>query len=123
MMMNLKSCPWLLGWLAPGLLMIAPRVFSAPAESSIEASIQAIRAVGPEGQGNAQASQAWGRWSQAKAAELPRLLAGMDGANDLALNWLRSAVEAIAERELQAGRSLPLAVLSEYLLDTRHNPR
>lgn len=107
-----------------GCLVLAPLVFPILGFSAaLDPAIQAIRAVGPEGQGNAQATQAWNQLIQSNADALPRLLAGMDGANDLAVNWLRSAVETIAERELKAGRPLPLAALNAYLVDTRHNPR
>jgi len=82
-----------------------------------------IRAVGPEGQGNAAASAAWKRLSQGDATTLLPILAAMDGANDYALNWLRPAVDAIASREMSAGRKLPLADLGKFLLETGHNPR
>jgi hypothetical protein len=47
----------------------------------------------------------------------------MDGANDLAVNWLRAAVDAICGRVLNAGGSLPLSDLGTFLLETRHNPK
>jgi hypothetical protein len=72
--------------------------------------VRVLRAVGPEGQGNAAASAAW-------------LLVAMDGANDYALNWLRAAVDAVAGRELAAGHLLPLPELKQFLQQTEHNPR
>ena len=51
------------------------------------------------------------------------ILDAMDGANDYALNWLRSAFESIAERELKAGKPIPLSELGGFLLDVRHHPR
>jgi len=85
--------------------------------------VRVIRAVGPEGQGNAAASVAWKALTAGNAATLRPLLEAMDGANDYALNWLRAAVDAIAGRELAAGRPLPLPDLKQFLRETEHNPR
>ncbi len=85
--------------------------------------VRAIRAVGPEGQGNAAASVAWKQLANGNVTTLVPLLAAMDGANDYALNWLRAAVDAIASREQAAGHPLPLAELKQFLGRTEHNPR
>ena len=85
--------------------------------------IQAIRAVGPEGRGNAAATAAWKKLAAADARSLTTILGAMDGANDLALNWLRSAVDTVAGREEAAGRKLPVADLKKFLADTTHHPR
>jgi hypothetical protein len=50
-------------------------------------------------------------------------LTALDGAGPLAANYLRAAVETIAEREIAAGRTLPSAELETFLLDRSHNPR
>jgi len=39
-----------------------------------------------------------------EAATLLPILDAMDGANDYALNWLRVAIESIAERELKQAK-------------------
>ena len=64
----------------------------------ISDSLKTIRAVGPEGKGNVAAAQAWKSLAQVKPAALPQILAAMDGANPLAANWLRAAVDTIASR-------------------------
>ena len=86
-------------------------------------SIEVIRAVGPEGIGNAKASAAWKQLAAGDSGTLVMLLDGMDGANDYTLNWLRAAVDTITSRELKAGKALPLAELGKFLLETSHNPR
>jgi hypothetical protein len=53
--------------------------------------VRVLRAVGPEGQGNAAASVAWKKLAAGNAATLGPLLVAMEGANDYALNWLRAA--------------------------------
>ena len=82
-------------------------------------SIQTIRAVGKEGQGNAAAAKAWQRLAKAEASALPEILAAMDGANPLAANWLRAAVDTIAARE----GKLPLGNLQKFLANKNHDPR
>jgi hypothetical protein len=101
----------------PGASTVAAR----PSEETIEA-LRAIRAVGPEGYGNVNASVAWKKLAQGDAGTLIHILAAMDGANDLALNWLRAAVDSNSGRVLSSGGSLPLADLGLFLQDTRHSP-
>lgn len=106
--------------LAATLLTTAAAHAAAP---TVADSLQTIRAVGPEGRGNVAASSAWKTLASQEPAQLPAILAGMDDANDLAVNWLRAAVEAIAGREQLAGRPLPLSPLRAFLQDTRHSAR
>jgi hypothetical protein len=89
----------------------------------LAAAVQTLRAVGPEGRGNADAAAAWRKLAAADTVAVPDLLAAMDGANDYALNWLRAAVEAIAQREANAGRKAKAADLEAFLADTKHHPR
>ena len=96
---------------------------SATPPPEIAEPLKTIRAVGPEGRGNLEASAAWKKLAESKAVMLLPILEAMDGANDYALNWLRSAFDAIASRELGEGAKLPLPELGKFLLDTRHNPR
>src|SRR5437763_1106018 len=46
--------------------------------------------------------------------------AACDGADPAAANWLRAAVDAIAERELAAGHALPAAQLEAFVRQTNH---
>ncbi len=102
------------GWISAALAG-QPREFAD--------SLAAIRSVGPEGRGNAEAAAAWKKLAAGDANTLVPLLGGMDGANDLALNWLRAAVDTLTARVLSAGGNLPLPDLGMFLLETRHNPR
>lgn len=86
-------------------------------------AVQTIRTVGAEGRGNADASVAMRELAKAGARDLTTILAGMDGASPLALNWLRSAVESIVAREQAAGRPLPVAELEKFVGQTSHHPR
>jgi hypothetical protein len=109
------------------LLLIPALVFATPASQaaavSLSRALSTIRAVGPEGQGNAEASVAWQNISARDANDLVAILKSMNGANDLAVNWLRAAVETIAAREAAAGKPLPLPALEKFLGDTKNDPR
>jgi hypothetical protein len=108
-----------------GILVILVWVGAATADQprEIAEALGTIRAVGPEGSGNAEAAAAWKQLARGDATTLLPLLGAMDGANDLALNWLRAAADSITGRVLSAGGSLPLPDLGMFLLETRHNPR
>ena len=90
--------------------------------SPVTDALPAIRGVDHEGKGNAAAAKAWGVIAAAEAAALPDILAGMDGANPIAANWLRSAIDAVVTK---AGGSakLPVDSLVRFLADTKHDPR
>lgn len=97
---------------------------AAAAESNrIATLLSAIRAVGPQATGHAQAAAAWAELARQPADRLPQLLAALDGANPLAANWIRTAIDAVAERQLAAGQPLPAAELERFLRDTSHDAR
>jgi hypothetical protein len=77
-----------------------------------------IKAVGKEGKGNAAASQAWAELVRQGPEALLPTLAAFDDASPPAANWLRPAVDAIAERAHQEGK-LSAADLEKFVRDTR----
>lgn len=79
-----------------------------------------IKSVGKEGKGNVDAAQAWRELVKEGPDALLVILGGLDDAKPLAANWLRSAVDAIAERTVQAGKPLPAAKLEAFVRDTKH---
>jgi hypothetical protein len=101
-------------------LLLLPVAASA---ADITELVKPIKAVGREGAGNAEAAAAWKELSRCGVDALVPLLAAMDGASPTAANWLRSAVDAIVERETAAGRPLPVRNLEAFLRDTRHAGR
>lgn len=86
-------------------------------------ALDTLRAVGPNGEGNQVAAAAWQQAAQADVSQVPSLLAGLDGANPLAANWIRTAVEAVCERAVRDEGTLPKAALERFVLDTTHDPR
>src|SRR5258708_16753795 len=93
------------------------------AADDVAPEIRVIRAVEAEGRGNKEATLAWRKLARQPARALPAILAALDGANPIAANYLRSAVETIAQRELEDGGKLPAAELEKFVRDTRHDPR
>jgi len=89
----------------------------------VERMIETIRTAGPAGQGNAEAAAAWQRLTESTAEELPTVLAGIDNCSPLSANWIRAAVDAIAERELAQKGTLPTKRLERFVLDTNHDSR
>jgi len=79
-----------------------------------------IKAVGKEGVGNVEAGKAWKELVAKGAGVLPDVLAGMDDANPVAVNWLRGAVEAIQDKADAKGEKIPQAKIEAFLLDTKH---
>jgi len=104
-------------------ILVGSALLVLPAQADLKSDVAAIRQVGGEGKGNVQAAAAWQSLAKGGAQTLVPLLAAMDDANDFAANYLRSAVDAIADRELAAGRKLPQDDLEKFLADTKHNPR
>ncbi len=107
----------LLGWtLASGLAWAQSQ--------SLAPLLKTIRDVGPEGKGNRAASQAWAELAaRSDADQLPAILGAIDGASPLAANWLRSAVDAVAERQVRKDGKLPIAELETFLRDRQHDGR
>ncbi len=81
--------------------------------------IARIKAVGKEGKGNTDAGKAWRELVKEGPAALPEVLAGLDDAAPIAANWLRSAVDTIADRALTTGKLSP-APLEKFVQETRH---
>ncbi len=86
--------------------------------------LKTLQAVDREGKGNRAASQAWTDLiNQSDSSHLPTILAAMDDSGPLASNWLRAAVDTIAERETQAKGKLATSDLEAFLREKQHHPR
>ncbi len=111
----------LLKTLVPSTLIVA-LACSALHAADISAGIEKIRQAGPKNAGQQQAVAGWKEVSQADVEQLPQILAGMDGANRLATNWLRAAADTVASRAMQQGKPLPVKALQEFLKEDGHAP-
>jgi hypothetical protein len=86
------------------------------------AELTALRGVSKEGTGNEAAAKAWEKLVAAGAPALLPLLASFEGATPATQNWLRTAVDAIAEAEKQAGRKFDAKALTMFVTDVQRNP-
>ena len=99
-------------------------ISGATDEPSLAGALEILHAVGPEGRGNVDAAGAWATVvKKASAKTIPLLLAQFGDANELAANWIRGAIDAIAERELARGGKLPMKRLEDFVLNKNHPPR
>lgn len=103
------------------MLAIAPAVQGESVK--VGPLLAKLKAVGPKGAGHKEAITAWKALVTADVAQLPEILAGMDGASDLACNWIRAAADAVVQREIDRGGKLPSGQLEKFLADTSHAPR
>lgn len=91
------------------------------AHADLSSSIEKLRAVDREGKGNAEATAAWKEIAKSDAGALTQILAGMNGANPLAENWLRVAAGVVAEKAAK-GNGISVDSLVAFLQDTKNAP-
>lgn len=65
----------------------------------------------------------WKQLVQAGAQALPDVLHELETSDATSANWLRTAADAIIEKELAAGRSLDVSALETFLKNTANAPR
>lgn len=128
-----RELPTTSAWEAAGgmslrmLLSLALVFCAAPSsrgeDAAVAKQIDIIRAVGPKGKGHKEASVAAVQLQKSGIENLTQVLAGMDGANPLATNWLRGVAEAIALSHVEQGKELPIAELEKFFAQTKHSPR
>ena len=70
------------------VILTAAVAGSAPADPTLTDSIATVRRAGPGGEGSDAAAKAWRQLAAAGPADLPVLLAGMDGARACPMNRL-----------------------------------
>ena len=104
------------------LLGVFGTIGSTVDAASIEENILAIKAVGPEGAKHSAAIAAVKELSKTSAESLPVVLKSFEGANPLAVNWLRSVVDSIADRTLKSTGKLPTGSLEAFVKDTARSP-
>ena len=64
---------------------------------SSEDLLNAIKRVGPKGEGNTKVVREWSTVKQMSSSNIPKLLLGMNQANDLGDNWIRAAIFEILD--------------------------
>jgi hypothetical protein len=100
---------------APGAASSGPK--------SISDALAILGKVGPLGADNDRAAKALRRLVTASPDDLPLFLIALDQATPLGANWIRAAVETVADRALAQGAALPAAKLEAFFADRSHSPR
>jgi hypothetical protein len=103
-------------------LVLSAGVAGAANLSEADKLLSQIKAVSREGAGNQEAGAAWKQLVSLGGEAILPTLAAMDDATPTAANWLRSAVNALAEKETAAGKELPADQLESFVKDRKHNP-
>jgi hypothetical protein len=102
---------------------VLPAIASgADVPAAVADGLKAIRAVGPEGAGNEAAAKGWKGVVNGGAPALMPTLEAFDGASPAAANWLRSAVNAIAEGEAKAKRPFNADELGGFAVNPKRSP-
>jgi hypothetical protein len=101
-----------------GVLILAVPICTWAADAELAKNLAKVKAVGVKGAGHREAGAAAKALAKASPADLPVILAAMDGSNVLAENWLRGIAEAVA----QSGK-LSIPDLEKFLRETKHSPR
>jgi hypothetical protein len=91
------------------------------AAADVQPLLTRIKSIGKEGAGNVEAAKALRELTNNGPEVLTDILAAMKGANPVAANYLRSAVETIADRTLAVGKPLPADKLEAFVRDTKHS--
>lgn len=89
----------------------------------LSGALRTLRAVGPKGEGNEAASEAWKVVARVDVGQVGEVLKALDGANPLAANWIRTAIDSVCERSLREEGTLPQKALEQFVLETSHDPR
>ena len=110
-------------WFSLCLITFAWFTSTSLLANDAERLIATIQKVDSSGQGNREAAQAWQLLADSDAKDLPAILAGLDGCSPLAANWIRAAIDTIAERHLTRTGTLPAEDLEQFLFDTHHDSR
>lgn len=108
----------------PGMLLAA-LILAVPASAAEQGArelVAKIKAVGKQGQGNPEAAAAWKQLVARGPAALVDVLEAFNDNEELAANWLRPAVDAIAETALRNRQPLPADQLTKFIKQTSHDP-
>src|SRR5262245_58006064 len=99
-------------WFLCGVLVVGLSAGAVAAE--LPQLIEKVKAVGQEAKNAAGAQAALAELSAGKPATILPLLAALDGATPVAANYLRSAVETIAQRTIDQGNKLPAREIEQF---------
>ncbi|MDY3552055.1 hypothetical protein R5W24_001135 [Gemmata sp. JC717] len=107
-------------WICTAAVALGLAPAPARADEDTARALKALKAVAKEGKGNEDAGPAWKTLVSQGGPALFLALGAFDDDNVAVTNWLRTAVDAIAEGEHAAGRKLPADKLEAFVKDTKN---
>ncbi len=110
-------------WITGGVLLLAAASLLPAEEPPLRQELETLLAVRGKGQGHVEAARAWQRVVRQGPETIPVLLEALDRAEPLAANWIRAAIETVAEKALREKKPLPEKQILAFLQDRRHEPR
>ena len=109
--------------ITPSLLLACSVALTSSEEVAVDAAIATIKSVGAEGKGNVEAGKAWQILAGQGAGQIVPILSSLNDAGPLASNYLRSAVDAIAENVRRDQEKLPATALEQFVEQVANNGR
>lgn len=95
----------------------------AQESGSVQQAIAKVAAVRNGGFGHEAAMEGWKVLGDTDVKSVPLILAAVQTEQPIAANWLRSAVDQILDRQMKAGKPLPLDRLEMIVFDDAYAPR
>ena len=96
---------------------------SANAQNNVKQALSKLRNAESGTASQAEIQAAWHTVTSNDSSTLFEILTAMRGTKPIAENWLRGAVDTIAERQLRATGSLPNEKLEKFVLSGEESPR
>ena len=90
--------------------------------ADLDAPLKVINSVGKGGAGNAEAAKAWAELVKAGPEALLPILNAIDDRNPTAANWLRTAIDAIAEKQAADGAKFGEDALGIFIRERKNSP-
>jgi len=119
--MTLFLLPYRRNWFA---LLLAVSVCQSSRALELSEALQVLGRADIGDASQVEAQRAWQAVAATKGVEqIPEILTAMKEVGPLAENWLRAAVDTIAERELRGTGTLPAKLFEDFTLDTNQAPR
>lgn len=91
--------------------------------ATVEELTTTVNAIGSDGRGFPEAVQAVQALSKLDAKAIPQILASFDDEKPIAANWLRGAVESVAQNGRESGSPLPDETLVTFIEDDNQSSK
>ncbi len=86
-------------------------------------ALETLKSAKVDGSNSRQLAEAFKVAAAAEISQVPRILSAMPTDDPLVQNWIRNAADAALANAEADGGEIPVEMLRDYLLDTKHPPR